>query len=1024
MVLGALEDTEGRIERCCAWLPTRSGVPVPSNALIAPPPASQARVRLEPWWVTTLPLRWDELRWLLEACLDRGESPLCRGVLAGTDLRWWSELLRFAVELVASGTYLPQVCVSEADQCRFEARWEPIFEGVYRERLGQLGREMPSAARCLELVPERQTPEGFPETESTGITEAFIRRSLDRMVREAQAEGSTPRRRVKARGKNSSDFESVHDAWLHALRSDDARIPWQDRQELEWLVRQVGQWSRPIELTTRSPWRLCFRLEEPPEEQIDAASAQQFGNDDILIPSDGWTVRYLLQPHQDPSLLVPVGEVWRGRSRSAKALAAYTGDIREYLLTALGQASGLCPPVAAGLESPAPWGITLNVEQAHEFFTRHAPALEAAGFGVLLPAWWTGSARRRLSARAKVKSPKMQGRSGLTLQSLANVEWELALGDRSLSLEELEQLANMKVPLVRVRGAWVELDPEQLEEALSAWNRKAPSELPAAEILRLALGADTDDGKLQPEAGRQPDHDRVRVSAVEADGWIGALLQQLLSNGAPHKPADAEPPVLQGTLRPYQLRGYAWLRFLRQWGLGACLADDMGLGKTLQTLALVASARQDGETRPTLVVCPTSVINNWRKEAERFAPDLSVLVHHGFDRPRKKEFVRKATAHDIVVTGYDLLRRDSDFLCEVSWSGVVLDEAQNVKNPEAKQSRAARSLPADCRIALTGTPVENHVGDLWSIMEFLNPGLLGTQAAFKRRFFTPIQRHRDADAMERLRRITGPFILRRLKTDPEIAGDLPEKMEMKTYCTLTREQASLYAAVLEDLDRKLSDAEGIERKGLVLATITKLKQVCNHPAQFLADGSAHEGRSGKLARLEEMLAEVIEAQERALVFTQYAEMGGLLKRDLQELFGREVLFLHGGVSRAQRDRLIEQFQEGENACAPSVFVLSLKAGGTGLNLTRANHVFHYDRWWNPSVENQATDRAFRIGQTRKVQVYKFLCAGTLEERIDELIEGKTAVAEQVIGTGEAWLTELSDRELKEILALDPRTVGD
>ncbi len=484
----------------------------------------------------------------------------------------------------------------------------------------------------------------------------------------------------------------------------------------------------------------------------------------------------------------------------------------------------------------------------------------------------------------------------------------------------------------------------------------------------------------------------------------------------------ASPETFAGELRPYQQRGYSWLTFLRQWGLGACLADDMGLGKTIQTLALLQRERERGETRPVLLLCPTSVVNNWRKEAERFTPSLPVLIHHGTDRRRQKAFREAAMKHALVVSSYSLLHRDLESLKDVSWAGIVLDEAQNIKNPETKQSRAARSLSADYRIALTGTPVENHVGDLWAIMEFLNPGLLGSQAEFKGRFFKPIQLQGDTEATERLKHLTGPFILRRLKTDKTVISDLPEKMEMKAYCTLTKEQASLYAAVLKEVEESLDGVEGIQRKGLILSTLSRLKQICNHPAHFLGDNSVVDGRSGKLSRLVEMMEEVIESGDRALIFTQYAEMGSILQRYLQEIFGQEVLFLHGGVLRKHRDRMVERFQQ--EGPGPSIFVLSLKAGGTGLNLTRASQVFHFDRWWNPSVENQATDRAFRIGQTQKVQVRKMICAGTLEERIDELIERKTAVAETVVGTGEQWLTELSNSDLKKIIALSREAVGD
>jgi SNF2 family DNA or RNA helicase len=417
-----------------------------------------------------------------------------------------------------------------------------------------------------------------------------------------------------------------------------------------------------------------------------------------------------------------------------------------------------------------------------------------------------------------------------------------------------------------------------------------------------------------------------------------------------------------------------------------------------------------------------SVVGNWKKEAERFTPELPVLVHHGLKRTKGAGFAKQAGQHALVLTSYALLQRDLELLQQVDWAGVVLDEAQNVKNPETKQARAARSLGAGYRIALTGTPVENHVGDLWSIMEFLNPGFLGSRTEFRRNYFVPIQALRDPGAAERLKRLTGPFVLRRLKTDKSVIADLPDKLEMKVFCNLTKEQASLYAAVVKEAEEAMAEAEGIRRKGLILGVLSKLKQVCNHPAHFLGDNSPLPGRSGKLARLTEMLEEVLEAGDRALIFTQFTEMGDLIQRHLQETFGREVPFLHGGVSRKQRDRLVERFQNGDDG--PRLFLLSLKAGGTGLNLTAANHVFHFDRWWNPAVENQATDRAFRIGQRRNVQVHKFLCVGTLEEKIDEMIERKKEIAGRTVGAGEGWLTELSNEQLKDLFALRQEALGE
>ncbi|MCK4470285.1 MAG: DEAD/DEAH box helicase, partial [Anaerolineae bacterium] len=399
-----------------------------------------------------------------------------------------------------------------------------------------------------------------------------------------------------------------------------------------------------------------------------------------------------------------------------------------------------------------------------------------------------------------------------------------------------------------------------------------------------------------------------------------------------------------------------------------------------------------------------------------------VLVHHGSGRASGEEFATQAQQAHVVISTYALARRDEETLQEVEWTGVVLDEAQKIKNPSAKQTQAIRRLPAGYRIALTGTPVENRLSELWSIMQFLNPGYLGSQKSFRTRFARPIERYQDREVAAHLRKLVQPFILRRLKTDPTIIQDLPEKLEHKVYCTLAPEQATLYQAVVEDAMLQVEESEGIQRRGLVLSMLLRLKQICNHPAQFLGDGSALPDRSGKLTRLGEMLEEVLSVDERALVFTQFAEMGTLLQKYLQDLFGGEVLFLYGGTPAKQRDRMIARFQEERHG--PAIFTLSLKAGGLGLNLTRANHVFHFDRWWNPAVENQATDRAFRIGQTKDVWVHKFICGGTLEERIDELIESKKALAESVIGAGEAWLTELSANQLRELVTLNREAVGD
>ncbi len=962
------------------WLPTVKGQPVPSSPLIAdvPPSPNGAAPTLAPWTVTALRLPAQSAIDLL--CASIGRETLGGGVLVGPTLGYWATALRFTAALLAREQLVPGV---EQTRTGWRAAWRPVLAGAEGQRLGRLARAMPASCRALALNGQA-TSGSPPEQAAIELLTGFVSACADALVRNAVAEAPSSRR-------TTATFPSLHDQWAYALRSPDGALVGPE-SELTQLAEQVRSWQRPILVSSAAPFQLCFRLEEPPEDR----------------PDGFWQVRYLLQARDDPSLLVPVAAAWAPRGRTALAFKAHNFQPREYLLTALGQSAALCPPVEASLKSATPGGFTTDAAGAHAFLSETAWMLEQAGFGVILPGWWTkrGSARR-LTVQAEVRSPKMQGGSGISLNDVVQFDWKMAIGDLTLSLEELEALARLKAPLVKVRGQWVQVHGEELRVALDLMRRRARGEATLREVVQMALGGGQAPGGL-PFGG------------VTATGWVGEFLAQLEG-----KEAFSELPVpqsFQGTLRPYQVKGYSWLAFLRRWGLGGCLADDMGLGKTIQALALLEKDWAEAR-RPTLLICPTSVVGNWKKEAERFTPDLPVMIHHGGRRARGAAFAKEAEQHALVLTSYALLHRDQEMFARVKWAGVVLDEAQNIKNPDTKQAQSARAIEADYRIALTGTPVENHVGDLWSIFEFLNPGFLGTQADFRRRFFIPIQAQQDEEASKRLKRLTGPFLLRRLKTDKTIIADLPEKLEMKVFCTLTKEQATLYAAVVDELTGSLAEAEGIKRRGMILGTLLKLKQVCNHPAHFLGDNSPVPGRSGKLARLTEMLEEVLELGERALIFTQFTEMGEILKQHLQEAFGREVLFLHGGVQREQRARMVERFQQ-EGPGGPRLFVLSLKAGGTGLNLTAANHVFHFDRWWNPAVENQATDRAFRIGQHRNVQVHKFVCVGTLEEKIDEMIERKQAVATRVVGSGEAWLTELSNEQLRDLFALRQEAVED
>jgi SNF2 family DNA or RNA helicase len=716
----------------------------------------------------------------------------------------------------------------------------------------------------------------------------------------------------------------------------------------------------------------------------------------IFFSKSPWFVRYLLQAHDDPSLLVEINNIWNPKGEMKKVLTRSGFNARHFVLSSLGFASGIAPNMEKSLKDAVPKGYELTSEEAFQFLTRQASLFEDSGYGVILPLWWTGK-RKAVSARARVKSD-LQGSNRVSIWGNLMVDWDIYLGGQKLNLRELEALAKLKEPLVQIGGKWILLSQEQIQKAISFINKNKEKNRSLRELMQLSLGGEMEE---------------IPIEGVDATGWVKEFLDQL--HGKTNFEELREPKGFCGTLRPYQRRGFSWLLFLRKWGLGGCLADDMGLGKTPQTLAAIQyDWEQAKDKRPTLLVCPTSLTGNWSKEAQKFTKDLPVVVHHGSEREKGAAFQEKAAKQGMVITSYGLLQRDLKEMEKIEWRGIILDEAQNIKNAQTKQAKSAYSLKADYKVALTGTPVENNVGDLWSLMHFINPGFLGTQKNFKENFFSPIQYQRSQETIEKLQKMTRPFIMRREKTDKSIISDLPEKQEMKVYCSLSKEQMTLYEATVRDVAKALEVAEGPEKSAIILGALIKFKQICNHPGQFLKDGNLRSDRSGKLTRLTEMLEGVLEMEERALIFTQFKEMGDILKAHLQEATGKEVLYLHGGTSKKNRDKMVDRFQSDDGA---PIFLLSLKAGGTGLNLTNANHVFHYDRWWNPAIENQATDRAFRIGQTKNVQVHKFICHGTLEERIDELIEDKRNLAKNVIGSGEAWLTSLSTDDLKELFKL-------
>lgn len=937
-------------------------------------------------------------------------------VEVASSLRFWIAACGLVGRTMAQQRYVPML--REEPSGALRGVWMPWLADLEGAALtAELLRAMPPAARAAV--------DHFGH-DPWAITRDFLTALLDVRCREALS-----RENMIEAVEGRDPAEDPHAAWLACLLGRDDACPAPPAMRSE-LVRGVRRWiARLEERGVSSAWRLAFELREP----MDSHLLPDFGEtgDDIR-----WNLTFFIQSVDDPSLRIEAADVWLMAQETMTVQGRALDHPQRLLLTELGRAARMYKRLEKALDETEPAGLSLRTREAYEFLREVAPILGEQGFGVIVPEWWS-SPGVRLGARLRLESPPMEqvfgegriapvGKPSLGLHSIVKYRWELSLGGAAISMEEFDRLAGRSVPLVRLGGRWVEVRPQDVRAAVEFLRTHAGGDMRVIEALKLAHGIEA------AEAG-------VPIVGLDATGWVAEVINA--SGAGERMPMLPQPRGFHGSLRPYQLRGMAWLAFMERFGIGVCLADDMGLGKTIQILALLAAEREglvDDPTTaqerqagtealslpPTLIVVPMSVLGNWVHEAKRFAPDLRVLAHHGPDRLAGDAFVEAAERHDAVLTTYALVHRDREVLERVAWRRVVLDEAQYIKNPAAKQSQAARALAADRRVALTGTPIENRLSELWSIIDFLNPGYLGSSTSFRKKFSLPVERYRKDERRMQLRRLVQPLLLRRLKTDPTVLADLPEKVESREYCHLTSEQAMLYDAWVSRMLSDVDAATGIHRRGLVLAGLIRLKQVCNHPAQVhkttIAPGAgrAEAERSGKCMRLLEMLDEVLEAGDQALVFTQFRQMGHLLEQIIRDATGRPVLFLHGGVPQRERDQIVRDFQSGESP----VLVASLKAGGIGLNLTAATHVFHFDRWWNPAVENQATDRAYRIGQSRGVQVHKFVVSGTLEERIDEMIERKTSLAEDIIGSGERWLTELDTGQLRELLTLRREAVGD
>ena len=970
-------------------LPTIDGRPLPSTHLVRvlEKDSVASQVSLAKWQVPALVLEPTPAISFLSSIPK--ELPF--GIFLDDSVYYWVESTKLLLELLSRGRFLPGINYEGTEAVGF---WNLIPDDEYdRERLRKLTSAMPAICRAATINSSDEAPT------SNTVLESFLSTCADSLIRTFLSRQETLNIAAqKLEGPQQEGFKK----WIDSLEGQDNKIEI-GRYELTKLETKLQRWSQKT--SSIVPHILQTGI------QIDSPEVEDPSEDGL------WTIRVFLQSKNRGEDKLFAEEIWSGNLGFLKQSEYTISDLEEKILKDIGKASKLFPPMKEMLTEAYPTEIKLSTNDAYSFLRDTVVLLEQSDFDVVLPKWWSDSSAK-LGLHLKVNPGDKSNSAAnvdpvLGINRLVNFSWNISLGDKELTLEEFEELVQKNTPLINVKGQWLELNQKDIQATKDFLSKqKDGSKIELIDALKLGLGIDQESVDLP-------------ILGFEATGWVQRLLQ------AEEKGIEVEekPEGLKGELRHYQQKGIAWLNFLDSIGCGGCLADDMGLGKTIQLLGLLTYEREKAKKndqpkpQPTLLVVPMSILENWLRETKKFAPDLNVYVHHGALRLTEELFTKACEEHDVVLTTYSLAHRDLAMMLNIHWGRIALDEAQNIKNLNTKQTKAIRQLVYEqlakhgnsCkRVALTGTPLENHLEELWSIFDFLNPGYLGNLKNFRTKFVLPIERFRSAESADALSQIVKPFLLRRVKTDKTVIDDLPEKMEMDVFTNLTEEQSSLYKAVLNDMMTQVEKADGIKRKGLVLAAITKLKQICNHPTLFLKDGSALDDRSGKLTRLKELLEVILAEKDRTLIFTQYAQMGALLKNYLQNQFNQDVLFLHGNVAQKSRQKMVDAFQD---EAGPNIFVLSLKVGGLGLNLTAANQIIHYDQWWNPAIQDQATDRAFRIGQKKNVQVRTFICKGTLEEQISEMLKQKKDLADTVVNSAKSEITNLSVDELREILKL-------
>ena len=891
----------------------------------------------------------------------------------------WSAVFEVGLSLIARGRLYPAVTASGWDVWRAGP-----LDPTDLKLLSELAAALPPAAHAVpldELSPLRlRSPESLIRAAWDALADTLPRTAAAAVL--AASSPAPARATISRTGRRRTTAPRVPFATTR---------PVQAQHLSPWLVEAGYGLSgeRGVDLALR------VELEPPSSAQPRAQEQGAAGSVSAgRVPTHGRTrggavaaARAVLQltSRAERSLVVDAADLFRS---PALVVARFGGEAETDLVRALRRAARAWPPAEPLLHQRAPTGLDLDEQMLAELLAEGSTLLQGAGVEVM---WPTEIVTDGIQLRASlVAAPGMVVEAGFGLDTLVEFRWQATLNGELLSEEEVDQLAEAKRGLVRLHGKWVSADPA----LIARLKQRRRSRITAAEALGSLLA-----GTVELDGAEIP---------VVAEGPLAALAERLRSlGGAPEDDLGAPPGLAPDVaLRPYQVRGVSWLSSMVGAGLGGCLADDMGLGKTVQVIALHLH-RAAAAQGPTLVVCPTSLMGNWEREVRRFAPGLTVRRYHGPDRN-----LEGMARSELVITSYGIARMDTATLASAGFSLMVADEAQHAKNPETATARALRGIAAPARIALTGTPVENRLSDLWSILDWTTPGLLGPLDRFLHTVAAPVERHRDPLATERLARTIRPFLLRRRKTDPGVAPDLPARTVTDVPVPLTQEQTTLYEAEVREALAAIESKDGIARQALVLRLLTRLKQICNHPAHYLHQPGPLAGRSGKLAALEELVDVITAEGESVLVFSQFVECLSLLESRLGDL-GLPTLFLHGKVGVKRRIEIVDTFQAGR----VSVLLLSLKVGGLGLNLTRATHVVHYDRWWNPAVEDQATDRAHRIGQERPVQVHRLIAEGTLEDHIGALIERKRSLAEAVVGSGESWVGRLTNRELAELVTL-------